>query len=137
MNQDSSLLSPKQKAYSIDVCGSPYKNGNADLLYDADSIEQSLRNLTVGYIGCKSRIFNQTFGSQTYDFIGEPLDDRTAAAIRTSLLQSIGKWEPRVSVTASNLTVIPKISVPGYLVVISYVVLATSSSETTSFNIKL
>jgi phage baseplate assembly protein W len=130
------IFTKKERAYSIDVNQSPFDGQYGDVVFDEASVRQSLGNLILGYVGCKSRIFNQTFGSQTYNFLQEPLDHVTAAKIKQSLLQAISKWEDRVRVTASDVSVMTDRRNARYRITINYRVLATEATGSAVFNLK-
>ena len=127
----------KSTACAVDVNPYPNRNGYGDAVLNNLAIRTSLKNIILGYIGCKSRLFNSSFGSQTYFFLQEPMDDLTAFKIKNSLQQAISRWEPRVRVGGSDITVIADPTLPGYTIRIYYTIMANSKTDDATFTLKI
>lgn len=107
-----------------------------DRLPDVPSIEySSLVNLLNCPIGARGPIFEPTYGTLLYQFLQEPIDDITATAIRINLIQAIDRWEPRIDLIHSLTKVVKDFNIPGYKIVIGYVVKLTGKTSTASFNV--
>jgi phage baseplate assembly protein W len=127
-------LSLKERAYAVDL--NTLQDNKGEIVLDKDAINQSLKNIILGYTGCKSRIFDQKFGSMTYFMLGEPLDNVTAAKLREGLIQAFEAHEPRISVSISSVIVKADSSLPGYLVSVFYTVVSTNQSSNATFNLR-
>lgn len=128
--------SRKDRSYAIDVNPTPFDGFNGDVVFDETAVRAALVNLILGYVGCKSRIFNQKFGSQTYNFLQEPLDNATAAKMKNSILQAISRWEERVRVNAADLVITPDLVNASYRITVNYQIRALEKTATAVFNLK-
>lgn len=70
---------------------------NYTLVYDEDSIKNSV--LTILRTAKGSRPFQRNFGTSLLNLVFEPLNNLTAARIRTELFEAITSEEPRLSIT--------------------------------------
>lgn len=95
----------------------------------AQALKSAISFLITSHIGSRSRTFNTKWGSDLIKFINEPQDSTTALILRSSIVSAIDKWEPRVAVNASNVTVTPLSSIGGYKVRIVFKVLGADSTE--------
>jgi phage baseplate assembly protein W len=95
----------------------------------AQAIKSAISFLITSLIGCRSRTFNTKWGSDLLRFINEPMDEMTALIIRSSILNAIDKWEPRVAVNASDVIVKPYPNINGYKVRIIFKVVGTDATE--------
>ena len=127
----------KASAFAVDVNPYPNRNGYGDAVLNNLAIRTSLKNIILGYVGCKSRLFNSKFGSQTYSFLQEPMDSLTAFKIKSSLQQAITRWEPRVQVGVSDITVKADLTIPGYVIRIFYTIMANSKTDDATFTLKI
>jgi phage baseplate assembly protein W len=57
------------------------------------------------------------------------MDSITALVIRSSIVNAIDKWEPRVTVNAGDIEVTPYTSINGYKVSITFKVVGSDSTE--------
>ena len=72
------------------------------VLKNENAIARSVKNIVFTVPGEKP--FNPTFGSRITDSLFENIDDITASQIETELRDSIGRFEPRVSITSLDVT---------------------------------
>jgi phage baseplate assembly protein W len=119
-----SSASPKQRAYAVDI--NPALDSRGELLLDSNAISASLRNILLGYVGSKSRIFDQSFGSLVYGLLGEPLDQITAFKLQSAIIQAINAAEPRVRISVADVKVEANTVLAGFVVSIQYSVVATN-----------
>ena len=86
-------------------------------------------------IGDRGGIFEPTYGSDLYYFLQEPIDETTSFNIRTSIITTIQKWEPRVEVDLANTIVEPDLSLPGYRLSLRLYYKETGEFDTQQFNL--
>ena len=72
------------------------------VLKNENAIARSVKNIVFTVPGEKP--FNPDFGSRITDSLFENIDDITASQIETELRDSIGRFEPRVSITSLDVT---------------------------------
>ena len=72
------------------------------VLKNENAIARSVKNIVFTIPGEKP--FNPDFGSRITDSLFENIDDITASQIENELRDSIGRFEPRVSITSLNVT---------------------------------
>ena len=72
------------------------------VLKNENAIARSVKNIVFTVHGEKP--FNPTFGSRITASLFENIDDITASQIETELRDSIGRFEPRVSITSLDVT---------------------------------
>jgi hypothetical protein len=85
---------------------------------DNAAISQSIVNLLLTNKG--ERLFQPELGSGIYGTLFEPLDYGTAGLIRAEIVDTIGRYEPRIIV--DNVIVAPDFDGNGYTVELSYIV---------------
>lgn len=66
--------------------------------------------------GQRARTFQPTFGSEWLRFIHEPIVDATAAKMESSMLDSIERWLPQVTINRKSTRIDADTSLPGYRV---------------------
>lgn len=93
------------------------------------AIKAAISLLITSHIGSRSRTFNTSWGSDLITFINEPMDSTTALVLRSSIVSAIDKWEPRVTVNASDIEVTPYTNINGYKVSITFKVVGSDSTE--------
>ena len=71
------------------------------VLKNENAIARSVKNIVFTIPGEKP--FNPDFGSRITDSLFENIDDITASQIENELRDSIGRFEPRVSITSCLL----------------------------------
>ena len=72
------------------------------VLKNENAIARSVKNIVFTVPGEKP--FNPNFGSRITASLFENIDDITASQIETELRDSIGRFEPRVSITSLDVT---------------------------------
>jgi len=72
------------------------------VLKNENAIARSVKNIVFTIPGEKP--FNPDFGSRITDSLFENIDDITASQIENELRDSIGRFEPRVSITSLEVT---------------------------------
>lgn len=124
-----SALRSSSEFYDIN----PFYNANSNSALSVSglqAIKSAISFLVTSHIGSRSRTFNTEWGSDLIDFINEPMDSTTALVIRSSIVNALDKWEPRITVNASDIEVTPYASINGYKVRISFKVVGADSTET-------
>lgn len=124
-----SALRSKSEFYDIN----PFYNADSNSALSVSglqAIKSAISFLVTSHIGSRSRTFNIEWGSDLIDFINEPMDSTTALVIRSSIVNALDKWEPRVTVNASDIDVTPYPSINGYKVRISFKIVGSDSTET-------
>jgi phage baseplate assembly protein W len=72
--------------------------GQPPILKGDAAVRAALKNLLSSYVGCRSRTFNQTWGSGIMNLLQEPMTEVTAARLRAEIISTVTTWEPRVTV---------------------------------------
>lgn len=122
----------------IDVNTQYTQNSLPDRVVDAKAIiTSSLFNLFNCVPGERSRIFQPTYGSLWLQFLQEPLNDLTAQKMYIYMLAAIKKWEPRITIDASNTYIEPEDSLPGYVVRIAFSMIGSSDSHQLQFQLPI
>ena len=85
---------------------------------DTAAISQAIVNLLLTNKG--ERLFQPELGSGIYGTLFEPLDYGTAGLIRSEIVNTIGKYEPRIAV--DNVIVTPDFDGNGYSVELTYII---------------
>tara|TARA_Y100000004_G_C8924612_1_gene417035 strand:+ start:156 stop:548 length:393 start_codon:yes stop_codon:yes gene_type:complete len=85
---------------------------------DKAAIIQSIRNLLLTQRG--ERPFQPDLGSNIYRTLFEPLDYVSGALIKQAIFETLGNYEPRISV--DSVLVEPDVENNGYQVEISYII---------------
>lgn len=113
-----------------------FPNSTPERLADIQSVSIcSIPVLLSCAIGDRGGIFEPSYGSDLYYFLQEPIDDTTSFNIRTSIITTIQKWEPRVEVDQANTIVQPDLSLPGYRLSIRLIYKETGEADTQQFNL--
>ncbi len=123
-----------ESAVWIDVNADYGVRAGAELLLDNAAINGSLRNLLRCQIG--SRRMLREYGTYLPYYLQEPLTQITADSILSSLVQSIARWEPRVSVDLASSSVVADTRLPGYKVELYYSILRTDTPGFFQFTVK-
>lgn len=76
----------------------------------------SLFNLFNCPIGARGRIFEPEYGSSWYQFIQEWADPITASRMKVAMVQSIQRWEPRVTLIMNETYIEQRPDLPGFAV---------------------
>jgi phage baseplate assembly protein W len=85
---------------------------------DNAAISQSIVNLLLTNKG--ERLFQPNLGSGIYSTLFEPLDFGTAGIIRSEIIDTISRYEPRIIV--SKVIVVPDFDSNGYSIELDYVI---------------
>ncbi len=73
-----------------------------ELILDEESIRQSI--MTILSTPAESRFFFPEFGSNLDRLLFDPFDDKTRFLVQRSVTKAINKWEPRVSLDRTEVT---------------------------------
>jgi len=109
--------------YGITVAG-------GELALDVIAVKNSIENILSTPIG--SRPFQRDYGSKLYHFLFEPGDAMTEEDIRVSLIQALGKWEPRITVDAQR-TVVKQQGSAGYVIDVHFTMVVPQTRESVQF----
>lgn len=110
-----------QDASWIDVNSQLGMNSLPDRIPDTQAIiYSSLYNLFNCVPGERGRTFQPEYGSRWRQFLQEPIVDSTAAKMELFMIQSIKRWEPRITLDLPNTYITPDTSLPGYVVRIAF-----------------
>lgn len=127
--------------YQISLNGSTWRDVSSkftqdaypDMLPDDLAIQNSLYNLFNCPIGARGRIFEPEYGSLWYQYLNEPIDIMTANSMWVSMIQAISRWEPRITLDNSGTSIVPDLTIPGYVVTIKGTDPISSQSISISF----
>lgn len=114
------LLAPANRTMShtiVDVNPRPGQDRPV-LLTGAAAVFASLRNLFMCPEGGRSRIFQEDYYSGIYFLLQEPFDGITAQKLSAAVYDAIRIWEPRVTVNASDVIVVPDAPSQSYMVTV-------------------
>jgi phage baseplate assembly protein W len=107
------------------------ENSN-ERVFNEDAVNKSIA--TILGTRKRTRVFNRDFGSYIMDYLMDPLDEQTATSIRLEILDAIRNWEPRITITKTQ--VIPNYAEQVYYVSIDYTIPALANkSATFTFNL--
>ena len=104
--------------------------GQPPILKGDIAVRTALRNLFTSYVGSRSRIFNQTWGSSVMRLLQEPMNEITAARIRAEIISTATTWEPRITILNYETSVSVNYLNARYDVKLVYRVNATGSVST-------
>ncbi|MGB3044200.1 MAG: GPW/gp25 family protein [Xanthobacteraceae bacterium] len=79
-----------------------FNRGSGEVLRDFDHVRQSIGVILTTPIG--SRVMRREFGSELFDLIDRPMNDRVILAIYAAAVMAIARWEPRYAVTGCRIT---------------------------------
>lgn len=100
----------------IDMNSRFTKDNLPDRLPDDLAIVNSLYNLFNCAVGQRGKIFQPEYGSEWLAYLQEPIDQITASKMRISMIQSIARWEPRITLDYSRTSITAVPQLPGYAV---------------------
>jgi phage baseplate assembly protein W len=111
-------------AYQLSLNGATWIDANSrvtqdvlpDRLPDELAIVNSLFNLFNCTVGERGKIFQPEYGSEWRRFLQEPIDAVTARKMWISMVQTLGRWEPRITLDLSRTTITAIPELPGYAV---------------------
>jgi phage baseplate assembly protein W len=110
-------------------------NRHSELIYDEVAVIESLRNLLQCPVGDRGRIFSPEYGAAHFATLQEPLLPISSATLRAQIIQCIERWEPRVQLIYEQTAALINDDLPGYSVVISFVLRVTQRSTKTIIDI--
>lgn len=110
-------------------------NSTSLVVYGDTALKYSISHLLTSYVGGRSRTFNSEWGSDILALLAEPLDSLSAQKIKLAIVSAIDKYEPRVSVRPSGVTVTPNPYTSSYTVVITFTANATGVASTMAVNL--
>ena len=93
---------------------------------DASAIKQAIVNLLLTNKG--ERAFNPGYGSNIRRFLFEPLDFGTAGQIQGNIINTVNKFEPRISIV--TLDVLPNYDTNGFDVEMVYKIIGSDEPPT-------
>ncbi len=108
-----------------------YKNVE-DVVYDVDAINNSIKNILLTRRG--SLPGKPTFGSDLDKLIFNQMDHITHSLIKTGVIESLRKWEPRVLVENVIIKEAPEYNRITVSIMYSYVDKGLSQTATTNIN---
>lgn len=120
----------------VDLNSNFGKVGQPPLLIGRDAIKQMMTNILTSYDGIQSRIFEQDLKSGLMELLYEPISDKTALLITTSILTSLEKYMPYITVGFKDVRVVPNYKLPGYTVAIYCRINQTGSVEQFNYTLK-
>lgn len=100
-------------------------------LTDEQAVRRSLRNIILTMP--TERLFNPTFGCSIYRMLFEPISEQTSQAIKSEILTTVNKTEPRVKVTSVN--VVPDFNNDLYRVNIVYIIVNMKEPSSITINL--
>lgn len=107
----------------VDVNPRVGSNKYPELLYDEVAVIQgSLINLLQCPIGNRGPIFNPEYGAAHFTTLQEPLVPITAMTLRAQVIQTVERWEPRISLILDQTSVTIDYNVPGYRLNLAFTV---------------
>ena len=83
-----------------------YKELDENLVINVDAIYQHIHNLIIN-ISKRELVFRPDVGTNLNKYLFEPIDDKTAFAMETAIVESIRKYEPRVIIVSNSTNIIP------------------------------
>lgn len=111
----------------------PLNTTQVFLVENVGSIVASLRLLMNTSVG--ERFFNPELGANLEGYLFELMDSTTEEEVKSILLESITKWEPRVSVDSTKTTIIADRDAHKFSVNLVFNI--KGSSELYNFNVDL
>lgn len=133
-NYQSSL----QSALWLDVNTNWGINNLPDRVANSQAIiYSSLYNLFNCIPGQRGRTFEPEYGSLWMQFIHEPINDLTAAKMQIFMIDSIGRWEPRIVLNLSETEINADLNLPGYVIRIGFSIPGLETAEQISFQLSL
>lgn len=109
----------KRTALYVDVSPS-LGDGGREVVLDVDAVNAGLTNLLSTPIGTCGPTFNPRYGGMLYEFLQEPISEKTAGQMRTSIFQAIHTWERRITLNMSACDVRPDSTITGYSIRLEY-----------------
>ena len=102
---------------------------DAAVVKDANAIKQAIKNLVLTQQG--EKLFQPEIGSGVYELLFEPMDPFTADSIRDDIINTLGQYEPRI--TISEVTVLANEETNQFDVTVEYRIVGQPIVETVNF----
>tara|TARA_Y100000992_G_scaffold288218_1_gene241730 strand:- start:245 stop:664 length:420 start_codon:yes stop_codon:yes gene_type:complete len=102
---------------------------DAAVVKDANAIKQAIKNLVLTQQG--EKLFQPEIGSGVYELLFEPMDPFTADSIRDEIINTLGQYEPRI--TISEVTVLANEETNQFDVTVEYRIVGQPIVETVNF----
>jgi len=102
---------------------------DAAVVKNENAIKQSIKNLVLTQKG--EKLFQPEIGSGVYELLFEPMDPFTADSIRDEIINTLGQYEPRI--TISEVTVLANEETNQFDVTVEYRIVGQPIVETVNF----
>tara|TARA_B100000941_G_scaffold30578_2_gene18103 strand:- start:22485 stop:22904 length:420 start_codon:yes stop_codon:yes gene_type:complete len=102
---------------------------DAAVVKNENAIKQSIKNLVLTQKG--EKLFQPELGSGVYELLFEPMDPFTADSIRDEIINTLGQYEPRISIL--EVDVEPNEDTNTFDVTVEYRIVGQPIVETVNF----
>ena len=102
---------------------------DAAVVKNENAIKQSIKNLVLTQKG--EKLFQPEIGSGVYELLFEPMDPFTADSIRDELINTLGQYEPRITIL--EVDVEPNEDTNTFDVTVEYRIVGQPIVETVNF----
>ena len=102
---------------------------DAAVVKNENAIKQSIKNLVLTQKG--EKLFQPEIGSGVYELLFEPMDPFTADTIRDEIINTLGQYEPRI--TIQGVRVMPNEETNQFDVTVEYRIVGQPIVETVNF----
>ena len=102
---------------------------DAAVVKNENAIKQSIKNLVLTQKG--EKLFQPELGSGVYELLFEPMDPFTADSIRDEIINTLGQYEPRISIL--EVDVEPNEDTNTFDVTLEYRIVGQPIVETVNF----
>ena len=102
---------------------------DAAVVKDANAIKQAIKNLVLTQQG--EKLFQPEIGSGVYELLFEPMDPFTADSIRDEIINTLGQYEPRITIL--EVDVEPNEDTNTFDVTVEYRIVGQPIVETVNF----
>tara|TARA_B100000575_G_scaffold294588_1_gene311823 strand:+ start:4262 stop:4681 length:420 start_codon:yes stop_codon:yes gene_type:complete len=102
---------------------------DAAVVKNENAIKQAIKNLVLTQKG--EKLFQPEIGSGVYELLFEPMDPFTADSIRDEIINTLGQYEPRI--TIQGVKVSPNEETNQFDVTVEYRIVGQPIVETVNF----
>ena len=102
---------------------------DAAVVKNENAIKQSIKNLVLTQKG--EKLFQPEIGSGVYELLFEPMDPFTADSIRDEIINTLGQYEPRITIL--EVDVEPNEATNTFDVTVEYIFVGQPIVETVNF----
>ena len=102
---------------------------DAAVVKNENAIKQSIKNLVLTQKG--EKLFQPELGSGVYELLFEPMDPFTADSIRDEIINTLGQYEPRITIL--EVDVEPNEDTNTFDVTVEYRIVGQPIVETVNF----